>query len=259
MYRANRNIDIDTFEGVTDLIADIRNLSPIKKDVVEEVTAGKEFDETASVIIPGKTNHQYKQKSRFKGITHFFKMYNDIYMHITTRSIVNKSNAATRINLTFLNPEPIRQKFFAWNWLYAAMVACLLGVQLIYFGEFSDFDMAHPYMLPIGTVLVVAGLLLTQVFYYRTQDKMIYKSLVGQVPLIEVFYRPEQSVYRVFTGVLKLHIVQAQQRSGLNMKHRLRGELSDLRRLSEEGVITNEDYEQARALIFKHKEYQHTR
>jgi len=250
MYPKSRDIDIDTFDGSADLSA-VSESQP----VVEEVVLGCEFDETASVIIPRKVNHRYTQKSRVKGIARFFKIYNDIYLHQSIESFRNKNDADTRINLTFLNPEPIRQKHVAWNWLYSALVACLLGVQFIYIGEYSNFDIAHPYMLPIGTLIVTAGMIFTQIFFYRTQDKIIYQSYVAQVPLIELFHRPKETDYQIFTGTLELHIRQAQQREGLNMKHRLKGELSDLRRLSEEGEITVEAYEKARAVILNHEEY----
>ena len=223
---------------------------------VEEIVLGNEFDETASVIIPRKTNHQYIQVSKFRGIKRFFKIFNDVYLHQSIESFRNKNKSDTRLNLTFIDPEPIRKIHFAWNWVYSAYVTIFLGALLIYIGEFSGLVLAHPYMLPISVVLITAGMIFSMIFFYRTQDKIIYKSLVGQVPLIEMFNRPNQADFKRFTESLVVYILQSQRRLGLTMKQRLIGELSDLRRLSEEGIITVEAYEQARAIIFKHKEYQ---
>lgn len=223
---------------------------------VEEIVLGNEFDETESVIIPRKTNHEYAQISKYKGINRFFKIFNDVYMHQSIKSFRNKNDTETRINLTYINAEPKRGGHFAWKWLFNAYITGFVGAILFYVGGLSGLEIAHPYMLPIGVVLITIGLVSTMLFYYRTQDKMIYQSLVGQVPLIELFNRPNDDEYQLFTDTLKSHIKEAQQRMGLNMKQRLKLELSDLRRLSEEGVITVEAYEQARGLIFKHEEYQ---
>lgn len=223
---------------------------------VEEIVLGNEFDETASVIIPRKTNYEYTQISKFKGIKRSFKIFNDIYLHHSLESFRNKDDTETRINITFLDSVPTRQRHLPLNWLYSALATNTLGLFLIYLGEFSGFGIAHPYMLPVGIVLITSGLVCAMIFAYRTQDKMIYQSLIGHVPLIELFNKPKDSDYKSFVDTLATHILQAQKRQGLSMKQRLKGELSDLRRLSEEGEITVECYEQARSLIFKHKEYQ---
>ena len=250
MYPKNRNIDIDTFDGLTKLTVKDKVIP-----VVEDVTVGCEFDETASVVIPATIDHKYTQSSKCRGITRYFKIYNKIYMHQAIESLKNNKESNTRINLTFLNPDPVRQKYYAWNWLYSALALCFLSVQIIYIGEYSQFEIAHPYMLPIGTLLMTISMILTQIFFYRSQDKMIYRSFVADVPLIELFYKPGDIEYQIFTVKLKLHILQAQNRDELNMKHRLKGELSDLRRLSEEGVILNKTYARARDVILKHKAY----
>lgn len=238
------DVTSDQFPDMEDMLA------------VEEIVLGNEFDETASVIIPRKTNHEYMQANKYRRVKVFFKIYNDVYLHRSVESFGNKKDEATRFNLSFISPEPRRQSHFAWSWFFVALMSYFLGSLLVYLGAFSGLEIVHHNMLPIGLVLIVIGMFSTVVFLYRTQDKFIYQSLVGQVPLIEIFNQQKMTNYQIFTETLKLHIEQAQQRQGLTMKQRLKGELTDLRRLSEEGVITVDAYEQARGLIFKHEEYQ---
>lgn len=222
---------------------------------VEEIVLGNEFDETASVIIPRATNHEYSQVNKFRRVKLIFKIYNDVYLLKSVESFRDKKAAPTRFNLTFIDPEPIRLIHFAWNWFFVALISYFLGSILTYLGGFSGLEIAHSVMLPIGLVLIAVGILSTMIFLYRTQDKFIYHSSVGKTPLISVFNQKERTDYQIFVDTLKLHINQAIERQGLTMLQRLKGELTDLRRLSEEGVITVEAYEQARGLIFKHKEY----
>lgn len=220
---------------------------------VEEIVLGDEFDETASVIIPRTTNHQYDQISKFKGINYYFKIYNDIYLHHSVESYRNKDNEDTRINLTYIDAEPTRKRSFAWNFLYGALATFFFGAMFIYLG---GFEISHFYMMPAGIMLITAGVILTLNFFYRSEDKIIFHSFAGGIPLIELFHKPNQSGYNMFIDILQLHIAQSQLRPGLDIKHRLKIELSDLRRLSEEGVITVESYEHARGLILQHKGYQ---
>ena len=222
---------------------------------VEEIVLGNEFDETASVIIPRATNHEYSQVNKFRRVKLIFKIYNDVYLLKSVESFRDKKAAPTRFNLTFIDPEPIRLIHFAWNWFFVALISYFLGSILTYLGGFSGLEIAHSVMLPIGLVLIAVGIFSTMIFLYRTQDKFIYHSSVGKTPLISVFNQKERTDYQIFVDTLKLHINQAIERQGLTMLQRLKGELTDLRRLSEEGVITVEAYEQARGLIFKHKEY----
>ena len=60
--------------------------------------------------------------------------------------------------------------------------------------------------------------------------------------------------FDLFLVRLREHIKSAQDR--LTMHQRLVGELKELRRIRDEGKISNEQYESARNVIFKHEAFQ---
>jgi hypothetical protein len=94
-------------------------------------------------------------------------------------------------------------------------------------------------------------------FYYVSQNKLVYKSNVGNVPLFEVsIQRSGKQELNTFIEKLMSHIELSQGR--LTMQQRLAGELQYLRRIRDEARISCEQYELARGLIFRHKAYQTT-
>lgn len=223
-----------------------------QSQVVEEIVLGNEFDETASVIIPATIDFTYTQQNKFRGITRFFKIYNDIYLHKSIQSFRNKKIVETRINLTYINSEPVREKFFAKRWFYTALLSGAFAAFFLWIGVSFSSDMMRPYLISLSVIGLTTSVLASLIFYYRSQDKIFFRSNYSEVPLIELFYKPKQPEYLEFVEALKTHIENAQTRQGLSYQQRLKGELTDLRRLNEEGVIETAEYEHARSLILKH-------
>jgi hypothetical protein len=83
----------------------------------------------------------------------------------------------------------------------------------------------------------------------------VYRSIAAGVPLIELEYnKPNRQEFEAFTDRLEAYIRKAQS-SGMSTQQRLAGELKDIRRLKEAGLLSEETYANSRTLIFKHKEF----
>jgi hypothetical protein len=213
---------------------------------------------------PKRINHEYVQRT-IKGITRSFVMYDDSYINHSL-SIANpkafalnffksKDKEQHHVNLAYLDPKPDRQVHIAWEWFVNGLAAIAWAFVIIYVGEYTDFTMAHDAMLPAGILLGTFGIIAFMIFYYKTQDKIIYKSCIGQVPVIELFHMPRSDAYNKFIDTFEASIYKAQHKGRMSMKHRLAGELKLLRKMAESGSISDNEYESARGEIFKHKEY----
>jgi hypothetical protein len=107
----------------------------------------------------------------------------------------------------------------------------------------------------VAVLLGTFSMLSMLIFYYRTQDKLIYSSFIGNIPLFEVSnHKSGNQEFDLFLVKLRQHIQSAQEK--MSMHQRLVGELKDLRRIRDEGKITNEQYETARNIIFRHEAFQ---
>lgn len=230
---------------------------------VLEITLDQGPDDEKTQV-PQKVNHEYVQRT-IKGITRSFTMYDDIYINHSLH-IVNpkafaldffksKDKEQHHVNLTYLDPKPDRLVHMAWQWFVNGLAAIAWAFVIIYVGEYTDFFISHDAMLPAGILLGTFGIISFMIFYYKTQDKIVYKSCFGQVPVMELFHMPRNEAYNKFIDTFEASIYMAQQGSRMSMKHRLAGELKLLRRMSENGSIAQTDYENARGEIFSHKEY----
>lgn len=231
---------------------------------VLEITldAGPDVDDIARP--PERISHEYVQRT-IKGIMRMFVLFDDIYMNYS----LNISNPVAfklkffrskdienhNVNLTYLDAKPDRIVHVAWKWFISALAAIAWGFVIIYVGGYTEFPVARDAMFPVGTILVTFGIIGFILFYYKSQDKVIYKSLVGQVPVIELFHMPKSAAYNRFIDLFEANIQQAKCRKGITMQHRLIGELKYLRKLKEAGLLAETDYEKARSRILSHDEY----
>jgi hypothetical protein len=233
---------------------------------VLEITldSGPNADDTI-VGLPKHINHEYVQHT-IKGITRSFTLFDDIYLNYSRKNcnpkafrlkfFRDKDVELNRINLTYLDPNPDHMVHIAWNWFVNGLAAIAWAFVIIYVGEYTDFSLAHDVMLPTGILLGTFGIISFLIFFYKTQDKIIYKSFTGQVPVFEVFHRPRSEDYNAFIDLLEESIYKAHKRNGITMKHRLVGELKYVRRLNETDLIAEDVYEMARSKILGHSEYQ---
>lgn len=225
---------------------------PSAEDGITEITIGSGLEDEAH-LQPETVNAEYIQDQKFKGVKRSFKIFNDTQMYYSLKSFRNKDNSKKRIHLAYISDQPGREVFISWRWMSTSLAALVWSMLLFYIGLYSEWKSE--------TIVIVAVLMGTfslvgfMVFYYRTHDKLIFKSCVGDIPLFEIGnHKPGNEQFDTFMRTLKLHIEKAQGRK--SMHERLVGELSDLRRLRDENVVSTEQYEEARNKIFRHEAYQ---
>jgi len=222
------------------------------EDDITEITLSSEFDDDAH-LKPEHINIRYIQEQKFKGVKRTFKIFNDTQMHYAFKAFRHKDNKQYRFNLGFVNPQPDRECTVSWNWLSTAFATIVWSMLLLYVGMFTQYK--ADFIVIVGILLGTFSMITMLIFYYRTQDKLIFRSYVGNIPLFEVSnHKPGNAEFETFMKKLLQHIRFSQKK--LDMHQRLVGELKDLRRIRDEGKISNEQYESARNVIFKHEAFQ---
>lgn len=219
---------------------------------ITEITLSSDFDDDDH-LKPERINTEYVQEQRFKGVRRRFKIFNDTQLYYSLKSFKHKDNKQHRINLSYVNAHPERDCVIAWKWLSTAIATIVWSMLLMYVGIFTQYK--ADFIVIVGVLLGTFSMLAIMVFYYQTQDKLIYKSFVADIPLFEVTnHKPGNKEFDTFMIALRKHIEQGQ--ASMSMHQRLVGELKNLRRIRDEGTISNEQYESARTVIFKHEAYQ---
>ena len=222
------------------------------EDDITEITLSSDSDDDAH-LKPEHVNIVFVQEQKFKGVRRTFKIFNDTQLYYTLKSFRHKDNKQHRVNLSYVDIQPERECTVAWKWLSTAFATIVWSMLLLYVGLFTQFK--ADYIVIVGVLLGTFSMISMLIFYYRTQDKLIFRSFVGNIPLFEVSnHKPGNKEFDLFMEKLRQHIKLAQAK--LPMHQRLVGELKDLRRIRDEGKISNERYESARNTIFRHEAFQ---
>jgi hypothetical protein len=174
----------------------------------------------------------------------------DRYGRITTRRWRNQRQYA--IELATLAPEPKQIIHIAWSWLIAGIVS-LAG--LAGFIAFLKYGNSH---LPILEAAggIIGLLVLTVLFFYLftilSTRRIVFHARFSGTPLIEI---PIPMQHRRKGKLLAEELSKLAQKNRARLHHSdddmRAGELRMLRRLSEEGAIDSNAYDQAKVLLLR--------
>ncbi|MDH5353937.1 MAG: hypothetical protein OEY09_05770 [Gammaproteobacteria bacterium] len=200
---------------------------------------------------------QFEQSNKLRGIYRKLMIFNGNHCY---QSIKNKHKRKYkyRIDISYLNPRPYRVHNIAWKYLYAALAGLSVSAIMIYLGWFSSLLNSGPG--PLFTTIVItllcSTLILFLLFAHKSYDKIIFKSQIAGIELIELInLYPDKHSFREFMGKFLVQIKKARARKKFTPSKLLASELKELRRLKDETVITEEQYEQGKSIIFAHSAF----
>jgi hypothetical protein len=194
-------------------------------------------------------NFEFEQTSKLRGIYRQLTVFNDTHCY---QSIKNKHQRKYkyRLNLAYLDPRPFRNRHIAWRWLYASLTMLGVDAALVFSGWLNE---ASVIALGLFITATVVGLMTLLAFFYFTNDTVYFRSQFGKIKLMELINKnPDSDSFRAFINELVTQINKSKTASNKNNSQLLASELQQLRRLKDETVITEDVYEKAKALIFKH-------
>jgi hypothetical protein len=213
------------------------------------------FSDEEKVAIE-KINFEFTQSNRIRGILRHISVFND---HHCYQSIKNKHQRKYkyRIDLSFLDPQPYRIVKSAKSWLYGSAGFALISAVMIYIGWFSG-KITPSLFYDISLAIVILAMLISVLQYlHNSYDKIIFRSQYGRVKFIEVLNKyPNKNSFRKFVVRFMKQVKMEKAKRNFSQSKFLTRELQELRRLKNEEVISEREYESGKALIFKHKAFQ---
>lgn len=196
-----------------------------------------------------KVYGELEQMNNLKGIIRKYSIVNACHLLIHERTMFSKRKYW--VHLACLRNKPKRRLIMAWKWLLTAAGSALVVAAAYKFPPTLDFPYKS-YLLP-GTLIACTALTVISLlmFYYQSRYCHVYYSRSGNVPFAELApNRPDRSKYRQFREILQAHIHRAY--GNVSPNNALAMEVQEHRRLNELGIITNSQYNHAKARIFKH-------
>lgn len=222
--------------------------------LTEDVSMGHScYKEDADIVVK-KINCKYKQKDIIKGSVNSFILFNNIYLFCLI-TLNHKKQPKFRLDLTFFDAKPSRSFFIAKKSLITGVLLLLLSV-------FIPGDLKLPYSSLVGLDLLsvylltgaaASGFLLFA--YFKSYSRIVFRSYASRVPLLTLSHKSTQKNYKKFVSALQKSIMLAHKQNGTTLQDRLVGEMKDLRRLKNAGVVKENVYNQAQAAILTHKHY----
>ena len=186
-------------------------------------------------------NRTMVQVSRAKGETRTFQIYDDKFLDVTIDNIFGQKNY--QLNLCMLEPWPVRNREISWRWLlsmaYFAIAAVAYLVYLINHPSNEMLSRLIPFFVLF--ILLMLGSLL--MFLYRSPNVTEFRSRYCGCVLVSLLYaNPSKDQFKQFVEELKQRILAASQAVRIDKHRMLINEITKLRRLRNEGIISEREY-----------------
>lgn len=197
-----------------------------------------------------KPNSSLHQESNARGEKRLFEIYNDKFIKVTTNNIIN--NKSYHLNLSMLAPWPVRHRDISWQWLLAVLYFSLTTfaytAYLFYFQESSKLEKLLPFIV-IFLLLSLGSFLM---FLYRSPNVIEFKTRYGNCVVLSLLYNnPNKKIFKEFIEEIKLRSLSASQVIKIDKNQMLDIEMNELKRMRNEGVISEHHYADAKARILQ--------
>ena len=197
-------------------------------------------------------NFEFEQIDKPRGVYRKLTIFNDTHCYHSTKN-KHQRKYKYRIDIAYLDPRPFRERTIAWKWLYASLLLFGLATVLLITG-WLDKPSVNSMGLFLGSLVVAAMTLIA--FFHYSHDKVYFRSQHGGVPLIELINKnPDIEQFRNFINKFIMQIKKAKTAKPYNQNKFLSRELQELRRLKDETIVAEEDYEKAKRRIFKNEAF----
>jgi hypothetical protein len=186
-------------------------------------------------------NRTMIQVSKAKGETRTFQIYDEKFLDVTVDNLFGQKNY--QLNLCMLEPWPVRNREISWRWLlsmaYFAVAAIAYLVYLINHPNNEMLGRLIPFFVMF--ILLMLGSLL--MFLYRSPNVTEFRSRYCGCVLVSLLYaNPSKDQFKQFVEELKQRILAASQQVRIDKHRMLINEITKLRRLRNEGIISEREY-----------------
>ena len=190
-------------------------------------------------------NSNLFQESNASGEKRAFEIYNNKFIKVISKNII--SNQSYHLNLSMLAPWPVRHRNISWQWLFSFSTLAYTSY-LFYFQESGKLERLLPFII-IFLLLSLAALLM---FLYRSPNVTEFRTRYGNCVVLSLIYnKPNKKEFKSFIEEIKLRSLTASQAVTIDKSQMLDIEMNELRRLRNEGIITQHDYADAKARIIQ--------
>lgn len=217
------------------------------------VMSPENYEDFDHQLDPQQLSPGFVQQNWLNGSFHKYEIYRQHYLFQSVKRYRDKECINYRVNLAWLDPKPEIIQTIAWKWVSTGLATAIWAAVLFYIAYFSQLPIVHVDSAAIlmSTITVISLCL----FFYSSEHKLVFNSYLSNIPLVEIDYnKPDRASFDAFVHDIRSGIYAGWQDK--DIQQMLVGEMRELRRLRDAGILTEDTYVQARTAIFNHREYQ---
>ncbi|MDH5570732.1 MAG: hypothetical protein OEY89_03140 [Gammaproteobacteria bacterium] len=186
-------------------------------------------------------NNKLVQQSHSHGEVRYFEIYNDQFIKSRKQNLLGKTSY--HINLSMLQPWPVHHRQFSARWLISTAYFGFATLIYLLFMLMNYQLKPVLHLLPFIVILTLLTLASLIMFLYRSPNIMEFRSRYGNCTLLHLLHnKPNKAEFKRFADEIKTRILVSSQNSNLDKKNMMETEKTELTRLKNDGIISNEDY-----------------
>ena len=159
-----------------------------------------------------------------------------------------KTRADYTVDVRFVDPAGFMSRRVAWRWLGAGAGLLITGAATLW-GALS-WAAAPWWLTSLAAVVIAAGIVSCLIFAHRTGDRLRFASVHGRAELLQINGGLGLARrLKTFSAALKACVTSARNSGNIHQPGFLRDEMREHQRLRIEGILSDEDFEQAKVRI----------
>ena len=161
----------------------------------------------------------------------------------------SKNKQRYKVDLLALRAPSERIVNIAWRWWIASLGTMLLLIGLVILLSYIQLDTSAVLVSVLG---VLVALMLTFLAWQKGSRKQVFYSRHSNVPLVTFqLGMPSKRELQKFVSRIEEQIEELQNEFKLTRDQELAGEMRTLRRLTNDGVISLDEYENSKEVLFQ--------
>ncbi|WP_455208581.1 hypothetical protein [Kaarinaea lacus] len=212
----------------------------------EQITlSSPDYRDNAEAIELNQVTLELLQTVSWKEQQKLLRIFDNKFLNINEKNA--KKTTSYNIHLWLLDANPVRKRILHVKYLLTACALMALGWLAYYVIQLGIPGFSNPYLYALPVLPITAGIILLVYMIKLSKHVLLFYSDHGRIPLVEVFYNnPGKNRFNQFAGELINCIHAVKTENYFNEQQILAAELSEHRRLRDEGVISDAVYEEAK-------------
>ena len=216
----------------------------------EQITLySPEYNSGNEDITLDNITHELLQTNNWKEQQKLFRIFDNKYLNVGEKSA--KATTSFIIKLSLLNARPVHKRIIGFKYFFMGLALFFFAWATYYLIQIRAPYFTSLYMYAAVALLVSAGAILLVYMVKRTKNILVFYSEHGRIPIVEMLFRnPDKTSFQQFTNELINCIQSSKTENYYTDSQLLAAELSEHRRLRDEGILSSKQYEKAKARIF---------